>query len=270
MPLPSEIVRRVGERVAAHAGLRPPVWVLEARLDRRIAALGLGEPGRYAELIESAGGARELELLVESLRVGETRFFRHRAQVQAVSDLVIPSLAAARGSGAIRAWSAGCATGEEAYTLAMLLARGLPPPAYQVSVIGTDISRDALAVARAGEYPTAALDQVPAELRRSAFEQAGEGRVRVAAALARRVRFEQHNLAEADYPAGFDLIWCRNVLIYFEPEARRRTVLQLIDSLAPGGFLFVGYAETLRDFDALEVVRTPDAVLYRKAAGGAV
>ena len=264
MGLPTAIVRRVGERVAAHAGLHPPAWVLEARLDRRIAALGLAQPDRYAELVESEGGARELEVLIESLRVGETRFFRHRAQVQAVTEAVVPALARIRGGGPVRAWSAGCASGEEAYTLAMLLAGGLPAPGFQVSVLATDISRDALAVARAGEYPAAALAQVPDRLRRAAFEPAGESRVRVAAAMRRRVRFEQHNLADEDYPRPFDLIWCRNVLIYFAPEARRAAVLRLIDSLAPGGFLFVGYAETLRHFDALEAVRTPDALLYRK------
>ncbi len=266
--LSATILRRVAELIAGHAGLRPPEWVLKARLESRIAALGLEQPERYAALVESPDGARELELLVEALRVGETRFFRHRAHVQAVQAAVVPALAAARSSGPVRAWSAGCATGEEAYTLAILLSRGLPAPLYQVSVHATDISKEALEIARAGEYPLSALDHVPEDLRKRAFEAAGADRVRVAAGFRRLVQFESHNLTDPAYPQKLDLIWCRNVLIYFAPEARRQVVLRLIDSLAPGGFLFVGYAETLRDFEALETVRTPDAVLYRKPLPG--
>jgi chemotaxis protein methyltransferase CheR len=261
------LIKRIGDCIDATAGLRPPTWVLDARLTRRIEALGLDEPERYAELIESADGGRELELLIESLRVGETRFFRHRAHVQAVTDVVMPTLLRSRPGGAVRAWSAGCATGEEPYTLAILLSGGLPAPAYQVRVLATDISREALASAQSGVYPASALDQVPDQVRR-AFEPAGDGRVRVAAAVADLVTFEQRNLADPDYPRQIDLLWCRNVLIYFSAEARRQVVLRLIDSLAPGGFLFVGYAESLRDFAALEAVRTPDAVLYRKPAEG--
>jgi chemotaxis protein methyltransferase CheR len=261
------IIRRVGDCLAGHAGLRPPEWVLEARLARRLEALGLERAESYAELIESPDGARELELLVEALRVGETRFFRHLAHVRALTDVVMPALLRARAGGHVRAWSAGCATGEEPYTLAIVLRGGLPAPAYQVSVLATDISKEALAAARIGEYPSAALDHVPDALRR-AFAPAGGDRVRLAAELADLVTFEQRNLADADYPRHMDLIWCRNVLIYFSPEARRQVVLRLIDSLAPGGFLFVGYAETLRDFAALEAVRTPDAVLYRKPVPG--
>jgi chemotaxis protein methyltransferase CheR len=262
------LLRRVGDCIDAWAGLRPPDWVLDARLSRRIAALGLEQPERYAELIESADGGRELELLVESLRVGETRFFRHRAHVQAVTDVVLPALRRSRSGGTIRAWSAGCATGEEPYTLAIVMASRLPAPDYQVRVLATDISRDALAAARGGVYPAAALEHVPDEVQR-AFEPAGEDSVRVVAEFAQLVTFEQRNLADLDtYPRLVDLLFCRNVLIYFSPDARRQVVLRLIDSLAPGGFLFVGYAESLRDFAALEAVRTPDAVLYRKPEGG--
>ncbi len=268
MPLSSQLLRRIAELIAGHAGLRPPEWVLRARLENRIAALGLEQAERYAALIESPDGARELELLVEALRVGETRFFRHRAHIQAVQGAVVPALAAARSSGPVRAWSAGCASGEEAYTLAILLSRGLPAPLYQVSVQATDISKEALEIARAGEYPLAALDHVPDDLRKRAFETVGEGRVRVAAPFRRLVQFDSHNLTDPGYPQKLDLIWCRNVLIYFGPDARRQVVLRLIDSLTPGGFLFVGYAESLRDFETLETVRTPDAVLYRKPLAG--
>lgn len=259
------LLERLRAALSARSGLEPPTWVLEARLADRIAALGLAGADAYLELVTSGGGSRELELLVELLRVGETAFFRHRAHGQALVEAVIPALRTRKPGGTLRAWSAGCASGEEAYTLALLLSRHLP--GQRLRVLGTDISKEALAVARARTYADAALTPVPAVLRSSGFEPAGHGRWRVADHVARLVTFEQRNLADGAYPRGFDLIWCRNVLIYFSPEARAQAVRRLVDSLDDGGFLFVGYAESLRDVPNLERVRTPDAVLYRKRPG---
>src|SRR5262249_34834059 len=148
----------------------PPEWVLEARLLQRAAELGLPQPDGYAALVESPSGAAELERLVEALRVGETRFFRHRAHVQAVVDVVVPAIARARPRGPVRAWGGGCATGGEAFTLGILMVRGLPQSTHTISVLATDISRPSLEIARAREYPNAALDHVPDELKRFAFE----------------------------------------------------------------------------------------------------
>src|SRR5688572_14010573 len=111
------LIKRVGDCIDATAELRPPAEVLDRRLTKRYEALVPDAPARYAELIEWVDGGSELELLIESLRVGETRFFRHRAHVQAVTEVVVPALLRSRPGGAIRAWSAGCATGEEPYTL---------------------------------------------------------------------------------------------------------------------------------------------------------
>jgi chemotaxis protein methyltransferase CheR len=260
------IVSRVRAALAEHAGLEPPAWVLEARLAERMKALALDRPEAYADLITSDGG-RELELLVETLRVGETRFFRHPAHIAALTRVVVPALMSpSRRGNKVRVWSAGCASGEEAYTLAMVLGRHLGD-SVDLEVLATDISDDALEVAQGRVYPEAAVASVPPSIQPWAFEPGPRpGTLRITDAIASRVRFEQHNLGAAVYPRGFDAIWCRNVLIYFTPEARGAAVERLIASLNAGGFLFVGYAETLRDFAALETVRTPDAVLYRKAA----
>jgi chemotaxis protein methyltransferase CheR len=276
--LPPNAIEHIGARIAEHAGMRVPGWVLESRLRDRVAALGLETPTGYVDLLGSPDGARELDLLVEALRVGETRFFRHSSHIRALTDVVVPALLArrARASGAprlrrrVRAWSAGCATGEEPYTLAMVLRKLLPSASFDVDVLASDLSGDALATARGRVYPTAALEPVPHRWRDWAFVPEGKAarpeRWRVADHVADLVRFERRNLADGSFPRGCDVVWCRNVLIYFTPEARERVVNALIESLAPEGFLFVGYAESLRDFAEVEAVRTPDALLYRKAS----
>jgi chemotaxis protein methyltransferase CheR len=267
---PPEALAHVKASIAARAGLDLPDWVLASRLEQRLGALDFPDPMAYAELVGSEAGAQELELLLEALRVGETRFFRHAAHVKALTDTVIPALRAARPRGHIRAWSAGCASGEEPYTLAMVLRKLLPRPAYDVSVLATDLSAEALEVARSGCYPAAALARVPSEWRRWAFlpagaDSSGRERWRINDTIAALVSFERGNLADGGFGHGFDIIWCRNVLIYFSREARQRVISGLIDSLSSDGFLFVGYAESLRDIALAEAVRTPDAVLYRKA-----
>jgi chemotaxis protein methyltransferase CheR len=263
---PTEMLAELGARVTAFAGLRPPPWVLRSRVHERVAALGLPTLAAYLGLLASSDGPRELQALLEVLRVGETRFFRHASHMRALRDVVVPALrprAALRGR--VRAWSAGCATGEEAYSLAILLRQGLPS-GVAVEVLATDLSAEALAVARAGVYPEDTLGQVPAELR-WAFSWT-DGGWQVAPELLALVRFEKRNLTSDWLPReAFDVLLCRNVLIYFDETMRARTVARLVDSLAPGGFLFVGYAETLRHCDGLEAMRGADTIVYRKRVG---
>jgi chemotaxis protein methyltransferase CheR len=217
------------------AGLDPPAWALEARVRERAAALGLSD-GEYAERV--AADANELARLVELLRVGETRFFRHAAQLQAVGERVMPSL-----RGPVAAWSAGCSSGEEAWTLAIMLAeRGLP-----FSLWATDLSPVALARARAGRYAAARVEaEVPAALVPRYFRRIGEERV-LNDRLRPHVRFDAHNLLAPVRGAELDLVLCRNVLIYFDEAARAEAVAGLVRALKPGGWLLVGYSETLRD-----------------------
>ncbi len=258
MPLPRDIVAALARRLAERAGLEPPAWVIESRAQARMTALGLA-PAAYVELVTAGRGAAELAALIEAVRVGETRFFRQRAQIDALVDVVVPALAA-RGRRAVRVWSAGCASGEEPYTLALVLGRLLPE--HAISVVATDVSDEALEVARRGVYPARALDHVP-DAWRDGFELRG-GEARVRDEVRAKVTFDRQNLLDGDAPRGCQLVWCRNVLIYFAADARRRAVERLLGALEPDGFLFVGYSEQLREVAALDAVRAGEAVVYVK------
>ena len=257
MALPADITAAVARRLAEHAGLELPAWVVEARVTARIAVLGVA-PAEYVALIGARTGG-ELDELIESVRVGESRLFRHRSQIGVLVDVVVPALRA-KSKRAVRVWSAGCAAGEEPYTLAAVLARALPGVA--VSITATDVSADALEAAGRGRYPASAWNDIPEDWR-DAFELGGDV-VRVRPEVQQLVRFERANLAEAlaTMPRGCDIVWCRNVLIYFTPAARRRVIERLVAATNPGGFVFVGYSESLRDVVELEPLRAGDVVYY--------
>ncbi len=258
MPLAPDIIAGVARRLAEHAGLELPAWVVEARTTARIAALG-GEmtPAAYVELIATGRGAHELAALIEAVRVGESSLFRHRPQIAALVDVVAPALRA-RGRRTIRVWSAGCASGEEPYTLAVVLSRALA--GCTISITATDVSAEALAAARTASYPRDELEDVPDEWR-DAFILDGE-RVRVRPELAQLVRFERANLLDGMTPRACDVVWCRNVLIYFTAEARRRVIDRLVGATLPGGYVFVGYSESLREIAELDAQRAGETVFY--------
>jgi chemotaxis protein methyltransferase CheR len=256
-----EIIAGVARRLAEHAGLELPAWVIEARAAARISALAI-EPGDYVALIKSGRGAAELDELIESVRVGESRLFRHRSQIAALLEAVVPALRAT-GRRTVRVWSAGCAAGEEPYTLAAVLSRALPGVA--VTIVATDVSADALERARRSAYPASAWNDIPDDWRDDFYVDRDV--VRVRPAVAGLVKFERANLADARTgPHACDLVWCRNVLIYFTPAARRRVVDRLVAATHPGGFLFVGYSESLRDIPEVDAVRAGDAVYYVRRA----
>jgi chemotaxis protein methyltransferase CheR len=265
MEVPVEIVGQVGRRLVEHAGLELPAWVLAARIAARVAACGV-ELARYVDLLDAADGDAELRALVEAVRVGETRFFRHRTQVQALIDVVVPAWRAS-GRRTLKVWSAGCATGEEPYTLALVLSRLVPRSAGVVSILATDVSAEALAIAARATYPAAALEHIAADWQGGVAIDGAS--VKIRPEIAGLVTFEQHNLADDDPRRGFDLVWCRNVLIYFGAAIRARVVERLVDATVPGGYVFTGYSESLREVAGLEAERVADAVIYRRVGGPA-
>jgi chemotaxis protein methyltransferase CheR len=210
-------------------GLRRSVGALVAQ-----AAAELGE--EPAELVAraAAGDRRAIALVAEQARVGETWFFRQPEQFAALARLLPP---AGRG-GPLVHWSAGCASGEEAYSLAIALAelrRG------DDRVLGTDLSERALAHARTGLYGAGSLRGAHPDLERRHLGTALPARI--APAIRSRVDFQRHNLVREDAPWTFDVVLCRNVLAYFEPAARRTVLEKLFGALRPGGLLVLGSVE---------------------------
>jgi chemotaxis protein methyltransferase CheR len=238
--------------------------VLVTLVQDRLTVLGLADADAYCERI--GGDPAELQTLIEGLTIGETYFARIPPQIRALQELVLPALLA-RGDRRIRIWSAGCSTGEEVYTLALLLAKLLPPDAagWDVRVIGTDINSRALAIAREGRFGTRSVSLLPDEDLERFFIRDGNG-WRVGAELRRFVDFRQHNLATDPPPAQrLDLILCRNVLIYFDRPQMLGVIDGMYRALAPGGWLLLGHSETLwRLYDGFELVRHGDAFLYRR------
>jgi chemotaxis protein methyltransferase CheR len=211
---------------------------LDRLIDQRIAALGLGSADAYLEML-SRPDDPEASRLINAITVGHTWFFRDREQTDAVAEVLRSSLGQGRR---VRVWVAGCSTGEEAYTIAML-AESI---GIDVEVLGTDINSEALQYARAGEFSQWSVRDVPREF--SGSLTACPGGVTIATRLRRQVRFEWHNLIESAPERGgprWDLILCRNVLIYFRRDQAARAIGRFGDALANGGWLFLGASDVL-------------------------
>lgn len=231
---------------------------------------GLDAAG-YLGLLESepADGA-EAEALVAAITVGETSFFRDAEQFAALMQYAVPDRVARRGGDrSLTVWSAGCANGAEAYSAAILLRTHPLLADWQVRVLGTDIDRTALAEAVNGEYGKWSLRGMKQELMELGFTVAGP-HWRVIDAFRLGVDFRHHNLVRDPPPAapgggGFDMVLCRNVLMYFAPPLRRVALVGVRRAMAEGGWLAVGCAEVGPEMDELFTpVRLPDTTLYRK------
>jgi chemotaxis protein methyltransferase CheR len=241
-------------------------------LGERVSACGLTTVDAYLELLGRPGSGEELQALLNEVTIQETHFFRNPPQFRALRQHVLPQLirrAAASGTRRLRIWSAGCSTGEEPYSVAMLLRELLPSTeGWDVKVVATDVSTRALAAARAGRYGRRALLAADPDDVARWFVRDGEDYV-VRPEVRELVEFRHHNLVTepAPFPAGepIDLLLCRNVTIYFSRETTRRLMTQFHESLSDGGYLFLGHSETLWQInDAFRLVTLGDAFVYRR------
>lgn len=247
-----DLVRRLASE---HAGIAIADYkrsMVRRRVDSRVRALGLPSEAAYCALIKSPAGATEIQALINALTTNKTEFFREAHHFDHLARVALPRLVAEKqrtGSRRLRLWSAGCSTGQEAYSLAATVDGVLgSTPGWDVKILATDIDTEVLARARCGSYSLAELDSLPAELRARYTRPApGDPDERtITPALKQMIVFKHLNL-NGPWPmrGPFDVIFCRNVVIYFDKEHQRRLVERFAGLLPARGLLYCGHSESL-------------------------
>lgn len=274
LPLSEGDLERFQALVTERLGLQVPDMqreVLAALLRERVEAQrGLDAQAYLAGLAMGPAAERELRTIAETLTIGETYFFRTPDHWRAFGELVLPALSAAAGPGRpLRLLSAGCASGDEAYTMAMVVRECLPAEAgARVEILGVDINQGFLAKAHEARYSSWSLRGVPDQVTHRYFRRDARG-FHLDPELRAMVTLEQRNLMADDpefwRPRAFDAIFCRNVGIYFSPDATRRLIARFAHALVPGGFLFLGPAESLRGISRdFHLQHTHQTFYYRR------
>jgi len=259
---------------------------LQDRLLRRLKECRVDSFYGYYRLLISQEGKGELAKLLENLTVNETSFFRHKAQLDLFQKFVLEELLKqkqARREYSVRVWSAGCSTGQEAYTLAMLIADGLAyyhlrnslpvelplpkplvAPPWRVEVLASDISYSVLRAGQEGGYSESQMASVDYSFRLRYFDKMGD-RYAVKKTLKDLVHFDFHNLKTEYLPQRNDVIFCRNVMMYFDEAEQKRLVEKFYRCLNPGGYLFVGHAESLLGLtDKFQMIHRNSGTAYQR------
>jgi chemotaxis protein methyltransferase CheR len=280
--LPEVLLARLSSFISERIGLYfPPRRWPDLQRGLRTAAqeLGFDDLAGYAErLLAGILTQRETEILASHLTVGETYFFREIKTFDALEQTILPELIKARRGKVqrLRLWSAGCSSGEEPYSLAILLRKLLPDlPDWQVTVLATDINPHSLEKAAAGEYGEWSFRELSPAIKERYFRKASAKRYEIDREVRKMVAFEYLNLADDSYPSlttntnAIDVIFCRNVLIYFEPERVGKVIGNLRRSLMDGGWLIVGASEVSQAaFSEFVTVSFPGTTAYRKPRFG--
>ena len=240
---------------------------LQRRIARRLHATGCPTHGVYLDYLSTH--PEEYSKLLGDLTVRVTEFFREPDIWQTIAKMVVPKLLEKE----VRIWSAGCATGEETYSLAILMEeakkKSLPlVSCFSASILGTDLDQDALNRARQGIYAEEKLKSLPSPLQDKYFHPVENG-YQIASEIRGHVSFQRTDLVRGEAPGEFDLIACRNVLIYFSKELQEKVLLKFYHALHPGGFLWLGKAESLwgRPQELFECV-DKGAKSFRKRVAG--
>jgi chemotaxis protein methyltransferase CheR len=243
-------------------------YYLERRVAERMRRIAITDIDRYLLLLER--DPYERQLLVNAVTINETYFFREGHQLAALVNEILPKIVAAKRPGdLVRIWSMPCSTGEEAYSIALWLLEQWPlVDAYNIEIVGSDIDTHALDAAREGRYAARALARLPATVIEAYFEPELHHRRKIVDDLRESVLFTQTNLIDSISVAAqgkFDVILCRNLLIYFDEASRAKAAEHLHDALVPDGFLCLGHSESMGRIDQrFTLVRLADAIVYRR------
>ncbi|RKH56071.1 protein-glutamate O-methyltransferase [Corallococcus llansteffanensis] len=245
---------------------------LRLALSTRMPVLGLSDPDKYMQRLLGTHGEEELRALLPLVTVGHTEFFRDAKQFRALEQSVLPELLARarREMRKVSIWSAGCATGEEPYSLALVMAE-LGALAVEVDLWATDLNLAAVEAARQGRFTSRRAMAIGTERLKRFFRPVDEG-YEASPILREYIRFDGQNLAAPVFdkvaPASLDLILCRNVIIYFDLPTIRGLMDRFLAALRPGGLLFLGYSESLfKVYDRFEMIEVDGAFVYRRPLG---
>ena len=270
--LGAEEFRLLRDLVYEHAGLHyddDSMFLFERRLGERIEALGLDDYYAYYKFLRfNPQGPSELEEAIERLTTKETYFFRQEYQLRAFRDQLLPELREQNSTRQrLAVWSAGSATGEEAYTIAMILLESRLFDGWDIKVVGSDICRGSVTAARRGVYRETAFRTTSPDIRARYFVEA-RGGSEILPEVKKICHFGQLNLmdgARTLMVGQVDVIFCRNVLIYFDMKSRRRVIDGFYERLVPGGYLLLGHSESLLNVStAFELVHLREDLVYRK------
>jgi chemotaxis protein methyltransferase CheR len=258
------IARRVHERTGIVLGDSKRDLV-HGRLGRRLRTLGCGSFREYLQRLDGPDGEQEQAILINAITTNLTGFFREPHHFETLAKEAIPELAKLPSQGKrLRIWSAGCSSGEEPYTIAMTVQRALPGLGqWDARILATDIDTNMVATSRAGVYDVEKTNAIPQELRRRFLIPGDDETVEMSPALKQMISFKPLNLLQPWPMRGpFDVIFCRNVVIYFDKDTQRTLFNRFADLLRPDGWLFIGHSESL--FRVSDRFRHLGRTIYRK------
>ncbi len=248
-------------------------YYIERRVAERMTATGARSFPVYFSHVEADAG--EVEHLINIFTVNEAYFYREEHQLLCLGRSLLPGIVQHRKPGdLVRIWSVPCSTGEEPYSIAIWLLENWPlVDAYNIEIVGSDIDTRVLLEAQAGDYGARALSRLPPDVVERYFEPTGEGQRRLIEDLRESVRFTQANLVDTASVAAqgrFDIVFCRNVLIYFDDASRLLAANNLYDALRPGGYICLGHTESMtRISKRFDLRRFEDAIVYQRPGEGA-
>jgi chemotaxis protein methyltransferase CheR len=238
--------------------------ILESRLKERLRIAKLDSVGDYYRHVKSQ--EEELKILLDAVTTNLTRFFRNAAHWETFEKFVLPDLIAYKkttGDRTFRLWSAGCSTGEEPYTIAIELLE-LLPPGYTIEILASDLSLKSVLTAQQGYYAESRVTGIPEPLLAKYFDRT-EGGYQVKDVLKKMIRFDYHNLKHDSGRRNLDVVFCRNVLIYFDEAAQKAVVDRFWEAMSRHSFLFIGHSESLFGMDTqFKFIKTDWACIYGK------
>jgi chemotaxis protein methyltransferase CheR len=247
-------------------------YLLEGRIAKRISSKSLNSFDDYLNLLKSPQSRHEINQLFEAITINETYFFRAEQQFDAFEKIITPELIKSKSNAVnpiVRIWSAASSTGEEAYTIAMLILEKIKPlfPRVQFQILGSDINNAVLDTARKGIYKEYSIRNVPPAYLNKYFTKQGNQYL-LNDEVKKMVKFLNLNLYDSVQMRSItncDIIFCCNVLIYFDIPSKQQVVSYLYDSLNKGGYLFIGYSESLHGISkAFKLIHLPKAMAYKK------